>query len=303
MDDGLPAANRSGTITVKDSSFQALPGRSQPDTITALGRSLIQRGPLNDRVYLMKLDTRDLPWIVEELQGLARSKGLTKICAKVPMQAGSHFLSRGFVLEARVPSLFWGREDGLFLARFLEEWRSRPGQSAWGWAPGHNGPSGPRDGASRPSGAPVIKMGLDRVQDIAGVFQSSFSAYPFPVDDPVYLTESLQTNVSFFGIEIQGRIAALASSEMTGEAGHVEMTDFITLPAYRGQGLATVLLRAMEQDMKGLGFRTAFSIVRAGSAGMNATFARQGYTWGGRLIQNTCFNGVLEDMNIWFKGL
>ena len=299
----LLTATHSGTITVKDFSIQAPPGRQQPDTITTLGGSLIQIGPLNDRVYLMKLDARDLPGIVDELQGLARSRGLTKICAKVPIQAGSHFLSRGFVLEARVPDLFWGREDGLFLARFLEEWRSRPDRSAWRPTSRHNDTSGPGDVTSRSSNAPVIKMGLDRVQAMAETFKNSFSAYPFPIDDPVYLTESLRANVSFFGIEIQGWIAALASSEMNMEAGHVEMTDFITLPAYRGQGLATALLRAMEQDMRGLGFRTAFSIARAGSAGMNATFARQGYAHTGRLTRNTCFNGFLEDMNVWAKRL
>ncbi|MBS3780859.1 MAG: GNAT family N-acetyltransferase, partial [Desulfovermiculus sp.] len=129
------------------------------------------------------------------------------------------------------------------------------------------------------------------------------SAYPFPLQDLDYLQECMQTNVCFFGLEMKGQIAALASSEMDEAAGHVEMTDFITLPGFRGQGLATLILQAMEQEMRMRGFWTAFSIARAGSSGINSVFARQGYAYRGRLVQNTNFNGMLEDMNVWSKRL
>jgi putative beta-lysine N-acetyltransferase len=275
----------------------------QADTITTLGHSRIQFGPLNDRVYLMELDCRDLPGVVAKLVQLARGSGLTKICAKVPLSAGADFVSRGFVQEALAPGLFQGRVDGLFLARFMEEWRSVPDPQ---WPrPGTTQDEGSHQAQSSLSSSrfEVREMGQDRVQAMAEVFRHQFSAYPFPVSDPDYLQACLQTHVRFFGIEVQGRIAALASSETNTRERYVEMTDFITLPAFRGLGLATALLQTMEQDMAALGFITAFSIARAGSAGMNATFARQGYVYGGRLVKNTCFNGRLEDMNVWVKRL
>jgi putative beta-lysine N-acetyltransferase len=274
----------------------------QPDTITTIGRSLVQFGPLNQRVYLMKLDPGDLPGIVNELEGLARDRGLTKICARIPLSLRSHFLARGFLQEARVPGMVQAGDDGLFVARFLERWRGRPGQDPQLFPAGLGGRAAP-PAKAKTSGIKVRTMGPDEARAIAGIFEAQFSAYPFPVHDPAYLRECLRTHVRFFGCEAEGEIAALASSEMNREDGCVEMTDFVTLPRHQGQGLATVLLQAMEEDMRGLGFKTAFSIARAGSAGMNTVFARHGYALGGRLIKNTCFNGRLEDMNIWCRRL
>jgi putative beta-lysine N-acetyltransferase len=288
-----------------------VPVHPAPDTITTLGRSVIQLGPLNNRVYLMKLDNGDLPGIVPELEKLANANGLSKICVKVPQQAQTHFVNQGFVLEARIPAFFHGREDGLYLAKFLHPSRSQPDLKC---------PEPPCETTSSqvgsvvhqpecsltrklPAGMPIRMLGLDRAEDIVRIFARNFSAYPFPLHDLDYIQECMQTNLCFFGLEIEGQISALASCEMEMTAGHVEMTDFITLPEYRGRGLATLILQAMEQDMKKRNYWTAFSIARAGSPGINSVFAGQGYAYRGRLVQNTRFNKTLEDMNVWSKRL
>lgn len=289
----------------------SVPVHPVPDTITTLGRSVIQLGPLNNRVYLMKLDTGDLPGIVFELEKLADANGLTKICAKVPQQAQTHFVNQGFVLEARIPAFFHGREDGLYLAKFLHPARSQPDLKC---------PEPPCETSSSqvepvvhqpgyslirkpPVGMSIRKLGLDQAADIARIFARSFSAYPFPLHDLDYVRSCMQGHVCFFEVAAHGSIAALASSEMDEAAGCVEMTDFITLPDFRGHGLATLLLQAMEQEMKTRGYWTAFSIARAGSPDINSVFGGQGYAYRGRLVQNTRFNGMLEDMNVWSKGL
>ncbi|MDZ7761810.1 MAG: putative beta-lysine N-acetyltransferase [Desulfovermiculus sp.] len=282
-----------------------------PDTITTYGRSVIQFGPLNNRVYLMKLDSDDLQDIVPELEELANANGLSKICAKVPQQAQTHFVNRGFGLEARIPGFFHGQENGLYLAKFLHPARSQPDQTC-PEPPWETNSSQIEPGVHQPecsltrklsSEMPIHKLGLERAKEIARIFARNFSAYPFPLQDLDYLQECMQTNVCFFGLEMKGQIAALASSEMDEAAGHVEMTDFITLPSFRGQGLATLILQAMEQEMRMRGFWIAFSIARAGSPGINSVFARQGYAYRGRLVQNTRFNKKLEDMNVWSKRL
>jgi len=59
--------------------------------VEKLNNSLIQHGKENDRVYLMKLDERDLSDILEELNRLAEDSGYTKIFAKVPADKGNMF--------------------------------------------------------------------------------------------------------------------------------------------------------------------------------------------------------------------
>ncbi|MBS3779409.1 MAG: hypothetical protein KGY41_03350, partial [Desulfovermiculus sp.] len=192
-----------------------------PDTITSYGRSVIQFGPLNNRIYLMKLDPDDLPDIVPELEKLANANGLSKICAKVPEQAQTHFVNRGFGLEARIPGFFHGREDGLYLAKFLRPARSQPDQTCPEPLCENSSQVGPvvhqpECSLSRklPFEMPIRKLGLERAKEIARMFARNFSAYPFPLQDLDYLQECMQTNVCFFGLEMKGQIAALASSEM-----------------------------------------------------------------------------------------
>jgi putative beta-lysine N-acetyltransferase len=81
------------------------------------------------------------------------------------------------------------------------------------------------------------------------------------------------------------------------------MTDFATRPDCRGRGLANHLLVQAEAAAEKLGIKTAYTIARAYSAGMNITFARNGYTFSGTLTHNTQISGKLESMNVWYKAL
>ena len=81
------------------------------------------------------------------------------------------------------------------------------------------------------------------------------------------------------------------------------MTDFAVLPKYRGHQLALHLLHEMEIHMIDAGYRLLYTIARAASYGMNTTFARAHYHYGGTLINNTQISGSIESMNIWYKEL
>jgi len=111
----------------------------------------------------------------------------------------------------------------------------------------------------------------------------------------------MRSHVSYFLAEKEGRIAAAASGEMDLENRNAEMTDFATLPAHLGRGLAVHLLRYMEPEMKKRGLLTLYTIARALSPGMNITFAKCGYTFGGTLINNTQISGAIESMNLWYR--
>ena len=99
------------------------------------------------------------------------------------------------------------------------------------------------------------------------------------------------------------RIVALAASEMDPDNLAAELTDFATLTRHRRQGMASCLLKAMEDEMILQGFKTAYSIARSLSPAMNLTFFKNGYRYSGTLSNNTNIGGRIESMNIWYKHL
>ena len=135
------------------------------------------------------------------------------------------------------------------------------------------------------------------------IYKKVFATYPFPIHEPDYLVETMQTHIVYFGVETEGHLVALSSAEMDKENLNVEMTDFATLPTWRGHGVALHLLNAMENEMHLRGIKVACTIARAVSPGMNVTFARGGYEFAGTLINNTNISGGIESMNVWYKPL
>ena len=128
-------------------------------------------------------------------------------------------------------------------------------------------------------------------------------SYPFPIDDPEYISETMEGDFDYFCIEKDNKIVALSSFELFKNSNSVEMTDFATLPAFRGNGYANMLLKTMEIQTRKKKFKTAFTVARAVSPGMNITFAKNGYIYAGRLTNNTNISGNIESMNIWYKKL
>ncbi|MUM78547.1 putative beta-lysine N-acetyltransferase [Pseudodesulfovibrio sp. F-1] len=274
------------------------------DSVTRLGNSLVQHGPANDRVYLMKLDRADLPGIVDAMRQLGRERGYTKLFAKVPSDAADHFARRGFVNEARVPGMRRGEGSACFMSRYLARRRAVPAD------PGRI--ADVLDVAERKSRKPVaaapgpdvIRLGHDQAGVLAELYGAVFETYPFPITDPDYLREAMDSGVAFFGIPGEGGgLVAAASAEMDMHWKCAEMTDFATLPALRGQGAAGRLLIHMEEAVRFLGVCTAYTIARAVSYGMNTVFARGGYRYGGTLHNNTQIAGRLESMNVWHRRL
>jgi putative beta-lysine N-acetyltransferase len=154
-----------------------------------------------------------------------------------------------------------------------------------------------------PEGSSIRICREDDVGAMADIYREVFPSYPFPVHDPAYLRETMQSHVLYFGVESNGRLLALSSAELDSHGKNAEMTDFATLPASLGRGFAANLLAAMEPEAARHGIRTLYTIARAVSPGMNITFARLGYEFGGRLINNTQISGSIESMNVWYKQL
>lgn len=276
-----------------------------PDTIETLGKSLIQHGPANQRVYLMKPDPEDLPELPQKLQEFARTRGYSKIFAVVPEEATPLFAVADYQVEARIPGYFRGEAAADLLAGYLNPERARRDatETTAILNTARRKAADPQPPPPLPDGALLRPAGPDDTPEMARLYRRVFETYPFPIHDPDYLRRTMTEHILYFGIWRDGELLALSSAETRPDALAVEMTDFATDPGARGAGLARHLLAAMQHELTARGFRTAYTIARAASHGMNITFARAGYTFGGTLWNNTQICGALEHMNVWHKPL
>jgi putative beta-lysine N-acetyltransferase len=275
------------------------------DQVETFGRCVLQHGPENDRIYLMKLAREDFPQILGHLNGLAVSNGYSKVFAKIPAYARERFEQNDYQLEASIPGFHNGKTDGLFMARYYHPDRLID-------------PDADRvlevleAAIEKAAPAPATKiyeagdcrLALpDDCPQMAELYSEVFASYPFPVQDPDYLLETMTENVIYAGIWEDERLVALASAEVDKAGANAEMTDFATHPDFRGRGLANLLLSKLEKLMAEAVCKTCYTIARATSFGMNITFAQNGYSFAGTLIKNTQISGGLESMNVWYKRL
>jgi len=277
-----------------------------PDVIETLGRSVIQHGKDSDRIYLMKLDPRDAATIVARLERLAETKDYGKLFCKVPVSAAKSFVQAGYQEEARIPRFFKGRMDAAFMCRFRKRERARVSeeQRALIAQALKLAEEKRASGVAEPAlNHHVRQLNEEDVPQLAVLYRAVFPSYPFPIFDEAYLRGTMATHIRYFGAFEGHRLVAASSAETDTEARNAEMTDFATDPVYRRQGLAVQLLQTMEKDMQAAGFATLYTIAREVSVGMNITFARCGYRFGGTLINNTQISGRVESMNVWYKNL
>lgn len=277
---------------------------TQYDRVEKRGSSLIQYGPLSSRVYLMKMAREDFPAILDDVEQIGRNNNCGKLFLKVPAYAEPELKKRGYMHEATIPQFYKGQDDGQFWAKFLDEARATDHRqdiiddviaTAQKKANG-TVPDALPDGFSWRVAQP------EDAEAMVEVYKVVFASYPFPIHNPDYLRETMESHIQYFLAFDSDKLVAVSSSEMDTVGQNSEMTDFATLPDYRGRGLAGYLLARMEETMAARGdIKTVYTIARALSHGMNITFSRAGYKYGGTLINSTNIAGGMESMNVWFK--
>ncbi len=283
-----------------------------------IGDSVIQHGKFNNRIYLMNLAKKDFPNIIEKLNNLAKREGYTKIFAKIPTFAKEEFEKDGYIEEAHIPQFYnidkqW--EDLYFMGKFFDESRmfdSRIKEIKKILATIKTIEIVP-DHLMHYSLSPEFKWGIcdeRHIYQIADVYKKVFKTYPFPIHDPQYIKKTMDENFIYFNIQKNGEIIAVSSCEIDDISKTVEMTDFATLPDYQRNGFAFYLLCKMEEMMKNMNIRIAYTISRAISCGINKIFIKSGYIYGGTVINNTNISSIdtdgindktFESMNIWYK--
>ncbi len=272
------------------------------DRIEKLDGATVQHGPLNDRIYVMHPGDADARRLPEKHHRPAERNGYTKIFAKIPESSAPAFLDRGYIREAIIPGFFKGEETAFFLGRFLAPDRRRTDRAEEiEQIAALALDSRQKKTALTPENISIGQCSQQDADAMSDVYREIFPTYPFPIDDPGYLKETMRSHVTYFAARHEEKIVALASSETDQKNATVEMTDFATLPAWRGRSLASLLLRKMESAMRRRGLITSHTIARALSPGMNVTFAKAGYLFGGTLVNNTNISGSVESMNVWYK--
>ncbi len=275
------------------------------DRIEKMGDSIIQHGKLNDRIYLMKLHPEDCPAIIGELDKLAAENDYTKIFVKVPFHESREFARTGYETEAAIPGYYDGGDKAFFMSKFFDEERKRENRRA----KLHEVLNNAKRKKNGTSPATAYNNYIYRActendaPAIAGLYGDVFETYPFPIQDPDFIRNMMNGNVVYYGAWRERELGGASSAEIEEAYSVVEMTDFAVNPKHRGQGISAVLLETMEQEMRKRGIKTAYTIARSFSHGMNATFARLNYIYAGTLINNTNICGNIESMNVWYKNL
>ena len=271
-----------------------------PDIIETIEGSVIQHGHHNQRIYLMRLNTREVGGLIASLDRMASEKGYGKIFAKIPASHWEAFKNSGYTKEALVPGFFRGKIDGLFIAKFFSTERQMTNNPInYGEMEGVS-PNEEQTGKFIP---PIVACSPADAEALATIYRRVFKSYAFPIDRPEHLGSMMRKNVFYFCIRDNKNIVATAAAEIDSANMACEMTDFATLPEYRGRGLAGSLLDRLDDETRLRGMKTAYTIARADSKGMNRVFLTRGYRYAGRLIKNTQIGGRIRSMTVWYKRL
>jgi putative beta-lysine N-acetyltransferase len=275
------------------------------DRIESIGSgSIIQHGELNNRIYLIKLGSKDCPEILDSLRQLALESGYSKIFCKVPEWAAPYFFADGYLTEAMIPGFYQGTVGAFFLSKYLDSDRLLNLETSSLVALGEllKRPHS-KGGYTHAKTIKINRLDNYDVEQITDLYKKVFLSYPFPIHDPGYILKTMHNDVHYFGIRKKGKLIAIASAEMDMKGANAEMTDFATDPDFRGQKLGQLLLEKMEKEMEAMQIKTLYTIARLKSIPMNKVFLNHDYLYAGTLLSNTNISGNIESMNVYYKHL
>jgi putative beta-lysine N-acetyltransferase len=273
------------------------------DKIETIGHSVIHHGIENNRLYLMKFNDLDSTTIINQLYKIAEENNYSKIIAKIPKKSRRLFIENGYKKEAYITKYYNGIEDCLFMCKYMEDTReflSKDRELQEVVMCAISKPASLKV-PTLPSHLQIEILTEEDSYNIVNLYKKVFETYPFPIFEEEYILQTMKDNLIYFGIYKEDELIAISSCETDKEYLNCEMTDFAVLPEYRGNSYSIILLNEMEKKMKDLNFRVLYTIARAGSYGMNITFSKLGYKYGGLLKNNTNISGDIESMNVWYK--
>lgn len=237
----------------------------------------------------------------EALLEEAKRRRRGRIVVLAPGQLRDGLVEAGCEVEAIMPGFYRNRADCAVLGRALDPERSTLSDpeavSEVDRLLSRRSP-----GKQRPR-VETQRATVEDAADIAELIAGTFEHYPTPSGVPEYIADQITDGVPFRLIREDGEMIACASAELVREAQTAELTDCSTRPAARGRGLMQSILADLMDDLREMGYPTAFTLARAREPGMNLAFQRLGFAFRGRMVQSCRIGTGFEDMNVWSRRL
>ena len=276
------------------------------DTLEKINGAIVHHGEVHNRLYIIDTEQENWDTLIPDLENLARKKRYNKILGRVTANAKEVFESRGYEVEAEIPRLYNGAKTGYFIADYLEKERGfcseqqlRTIESVKMVALAANN-SGEDAHFSLPSNLHVRKMNKSDLQVFGSLHEKAFKTYSFPIHKTEYLLELLKKNHEFYGLFQGNELLVSAIIKIHESESNIEIVDFATHPNYRGQNLSYYLVQEIKKQTEQDNYKTIYSLVRATSYGLNITFSKHGFSFGGTLYNNTVIHNTMESMNVWY---
>jgi putative beta-lysine N-acetyltransferase len=262
----------------------------------------IQLDPYNSRARLLNYQG-DSEKIIEGMKQICRKHHFGKMVCAVYPRDRSAFIDHGFLLEGRISGFFRGETADCFSYFFDQQRAKSDFLSKEDDVISYCADIDPEGDLPEDSDTELRTAHKEDADEIAGLFREVFPLYPTPMDEPEYIKKIMDQDVLFKVMEKEGMPVSVASADMNPQFLHAEITDCATLISSRGKGYLNQLVVSLENDLRTLGYITAFSLSRARLFGINVVLSKRGYEYSGRHINNCRIMNGFEDMNIWVKRL
>lgn len=256
----------------------------------------------NQRVQVIEYDGEDIDGLTTRLDYLALKNNFGKVYLKAKNDDWEKFLTHGYILEG-IFKYYHNGENAYSLAKFFtKERRYSESFEKENQIIEEVSSYIPEELSIELSSGYSIRVATkEDIPELIKLYDRVFETYPIPLNQPLYLEKLMESNVYFMVIEKDGKIVSAASADYSDKYKNAEITDCATHPDERGNGLMSIIIDALEIEMKKRGIICLYSIARSLSFGMNLVFKKHKYTYTGRLTNNCNIFGKFEDMNIWVK--
>ncbi len=211
---------------------------------------------------------------------------------------------RGFVAEGTIERFFADGRDASVWSQFIDEERQRNVGAKEEDAIVELSREKAKRGATTtyPEGMSSRIAVEGDAAAISRLLGATFSDYPDPIDEATVTRWIENKDRVFRVVEREGVLVACASAEVDHTNRSAELTDCATSPEVRGKGIMTAILSDLEEYCRDdLGINDLYTLARAGEAGINIAFARLGYRYTGRLVNNCRMPDGWESMNAWCR--
>lgn len=233
----------------------------------------------------------------------SKAGGFTKLVVYARGDDADGWSGLGFVHEGTIRGFFGDGSDATIRSLFLDEGRAsnprdpehdRHVEIAEGCEPNE---AGLAEGFTCEIGS------TDDAETIASLMEGIFSEYPDAIS-PEWVVDAIEDGTRHFRVvrDVSGEIIASASAEIDKRNRSAELTDCATRPAARGKGLMRFILSQLERDMIERGIADLYTLARSDELSMNCAFAKLGWSYEGRLVNNCRMPNGWESMNIWCRG-